>query len=590
MSDTAVLDLLSRAVDRHRAGDIAAAERLYRNVLAQTPDQPDALHLLGLTLLAQGIPNEALSLVEKAVGLVPASADYHVTLGTAQQSLGNLESARDSYRRAISLNPMVEGAHNNLGLVLRELGQADDAVDAFRCACQATSDNADAWTNYAMALKEAGKLDEAEAAIVHALSLDANSPAALTQLGALRAKQNRVDEAIDAYHAALAIIPDDAEANDNLGWALLLAVKDAPLQPPAPETLQYLEKAVALAPERWSGWENLGNALLRFNRFEDALVAYNRATALLRRPGGGYKRHLTFRLTSPAKLIHDAEQIRYLMEHHRIGADGPELLARYEHALARLPSPPPGAHVIEMDSATQESIGATYNRVWNVVEAPEIPGGAVTRLDRESVERDYVGREPGITWVDGLLTPDALASLRRFSLESTIWFDCFYRNNYLGAFIEDGFFCPLLLQIGRELPERLPGIFGNHTLRKVWAYKYGEEVKGIESHADFAAVNVNFWITPDDANLDPNSGGLVVWDKKAPPEWDFATFNTDQRAMDEFIVSSGAKTHTIPYRCNRAVIFNSDLLHRTDDIHFRPGYENRRINVTFLYGVRKGRV
>ena len=35
-------------------------------------------------------------------------------------------------------------------------------------------------------------------------------------------------------------------------------------------------------------------------------------------------------------------------------------------------------------------------------------------------------------------------------------------------------------------------------------------------HADAAAVNVNFWLTPDDANLDPDGGGLVVWDKEAP--------------------------------------------------------------------------
>jgi hypothetical protein len=243
-----------------------------------------------------------------------------------------------------------------------------------------------------------------------------------------------------------------------------------------------------------------------------------------------------------------------------------------------------------MDSAIQDSIGATYNRLWHVVEAPEIPSGAVSRLDRTVIEADYAAREPGITWVDDLLTPEALASLRRFCLESSIWFDCFYKNDYLGAFIEDGFYCPLLLQIGRELPERLPGIFGKHTLRKVWAYKYGDRVTGIESHADFAAVNVNFWITPDDSNLDPSSGGLVIWDKKTPAEWDFATFNTDQRAMDDFIRTSGAKAHTVPHRCNRAVIFNSDLIHRTDAIRFRPGYANRRINVTFLYGVREGRM
>ena len=41
-------------------------------------------------------------------------------------------------------------------------------------------------------------------------------------------------------------------------------------------------------------------------------------------------------------------------------------------------------------------------------------------------------------------------------------------------------------------------------------------MNGIAVHADHAAVNLNFWVTPDDANLDPSSGGLVVY-PKAPP-------------------------------------------------------------------------
>ena len=43
----------------------------------------------------------------------------------------------------------------------------------------------------------------------------------------------------------------------------------------------------------------------------------------------------------------------------------------------------------------------------------------------------------------------------------------------------------------------------------------------------------------------------------------------------------------MPHRQNRVVIFNSDLFHRTDDIRFRDGFENRRINVTMLYGTRE---
>jgi hypothetical protein len=78
----------------------------------------------------------------------------------------------------------------------------------------------------------------------------------------------------------------------------------------------------------------------------------------------------------------------------------------------------------------------------------------------------------------------------------------------------------------------------------------------------------------------------VLWDKKAPE----ATFNCDDAAMTEFIRRSGARRVVVPYRANRAVIFNSDLIHRTDDIRFKHGYENRRINITYLYGARQGRV
>jgi hypothetical protein len=35
---------------------------------------------------------------------------------------------------------------------------------------------------------------------------------------------------------------------------------------------------------------------------------------------------------------------------------------------------------------------------------------------------------------------------------------------------------------------------------------------------------------------------------------------------------------------NRCVLFDSTYFHTTDDIHFKDGYENRRINCTLLFG------
>ncbi|HEY8253389.1 MAG TPA: hypothetical protein VIG39_02055, partial [Rhizomicrobium sp.] len=62
---------------------------------------------------------------------------------------------------------------------------------------------------------------------------------------------------------------------------------------------------------------------------------------------------------------------------------------------------------------------------------------------------------------------------------------------------------------------------------------------------------------------------------------------TDEGAIRRFLTEAGAKPVTIPYRANRAVIFDSDLFHQTDRLSFKEGYQNRRINVTLLYGERE---
>jgi hypothetical protein len=45
----------------------------------------------------------------------------------------------------------------------------------------------------------------------------------------------------------------------------------------------------------------------------------------------------------------------------------------------------------------------------------------------------------------------------------------------------------------------------------------GRTQPSTSAHADFAAVNVNFWITPDEANLDSKTGGMIVYDLEVPP-------------------------------------------------------------------------
>ena len=229
--------------------------------------------------------------------------------------------------------------------------------------------------------------------------------------------------------------------------------------------------------------------------------------------------------------------------------------------------------------------------------APELLGLHVNVFIHVSLEKQVVdalarfesaiAERPEVMFVDDLLRPEALERLRRFCWESTIWKKD-YENGYIGAFLGDGFATPLLLQIADELRKTFPGIFGSHPLTQAWAFKHDSARRGLNIHADAAAVNVNFWITADDANLSPASGGLIVWNKEAPREWNFKDYNSavNRGKIYDWLKQVGASEVKIPYRSNRAVIFNSDLFHETDEISFKEGYTNRRINITLLYGYR----
>ena len=98
-------------------------------------------------------------------------------------------------------------------------------------------------------------------------------------------------------------------------------------------------------------------------------------------------------------------------------------------------------------------------------------------------------------------------------------------------------------------------------------------------------MNVNFWISPESANQEKNSGGLRIWSKIPPEGWDFAEYNSLERSpkIKEMLISNKVKEKIIPYKENRAVIFNSKLFHSTDNFKFDNSYENRRVNITFLY-------
>ena len=223
----------------------------------------------------------------------------------------------------------------------------------------------------------------------------------------------------------------------------------------------------------------------------------------------------------------------------------------------------------------------------HIYQTPKISTSCINpHKNWQNVEDQYFNSPNQIIYIDNFLSNEAIKELHKFCLVSKVW-NQEYNNKYLGAFSEKGFISTIHLQTAIELQQKLPRLFGKHNLDKFWGFKYDSTLgKGINIHADFAMVNLNFWITPDEYNIDKNSGGLKVYDAAAPDDWTFQRYNRHTKEIYKFLSDKKANCINIPYKFNRAVLFNSSYFHETDKINFKEGYESRRINITYLFGTR----
>jgi YaiO family outer membrane protein len=106
------------------------AEQTFRAVLAEAPDNVEALVGLGTSLASRARLAEGLELLERADRLAPENADVLAALGRAHRFAGHTSLALDYYRRAERLSP--EDADIREGLEYTERLHAHRLiVDAF---------------------------------------------------------------------------------------------------------------------------------------------------------------------------------------------------------------------------------------------------------------------------------------------------------------------------------------------------------------------------------------------------------------------------------------------------------------------------
>lgn len=300
----AIADSLRNARALLERNDLGAARRLYEGVLSLSPDDVEALHLLGLVCLRQGDAARAEPLIARSMRAGLRQAWNFTNHGAALVGVGRYRDALAVLDEALKLDPAHPPAHTATGDALLGLERFDEAIAAYDRSLQRAPAHAQAWSRRGAALRALGRPADALISLERALNLDANDAFTHAERGHALREVGRHDEALRQYRLAMVVcgrspalllatgialteLGRAAEALTILDEGLQLAPDDKALLYAScvaldmlharAELLRRCDRLLAIDREHLAAWVGRGNALLGLDRHQEAAEAYSEA-------------------------------------------------------------------------------------------------------------------------------------------------------------------------------------------------------------------------------------------------------------------------------------------------------------------------
>ncbi len=330
--------LYERALALHQAGNLEAAEKLYRQILEMAPDSPAPLHMLGLVAYARGAFEQAADLIEQAREKEPENPQFAMSLGTVLNAWGKNRDALAAFDAAEAEMPDSPDLYNNKGITLRALSRLEDARDALEHALELDPDHPYARLNLGFVQEDMGDPQAAETSFRELASRFPDDGEARLALGTFLRRQKHVREALEHLDIAARQMPFEDRAHVARGIALEMQGRDS-------EALTAYDAALSCNPNNPDAHTNRGNVLSRREDTEAAIQAYNTALSI-------EKNHLSA-LENMGRLYQKRGQTWHALETYRkalqIKPDLPEVQANL------------GLAVLDADEDPQEAVGLFFN-------------------------------------------------------------------------------------------------------------------------------------------------------------------------------------------------------------------------------------
>ncbi|MHB8815818.1 MAG: tetratricopeptide repeat-containing sulfotransferase family protein [Steroidobacteraceae bacterium] len=342
---------LEAAFARQRRGDIAFADRVYREVLSRCPDHPRALHYLGLIAQQRRNSDLARRLLHRSIEIDPTDVRVHNHLGDIYAGLNDGRAAEACFERGLQIDPEHFGTLNNLANVIatRDLPRA---ISLYERALRVRPNAVHVVLNLAQALEQYHAYDEALKLYTHAIALDPRNFQAHYRLGILLEQRGIFARALAQYLIVQQIEPRHAGS-----LASILAMRDYLPSPPMVRRAEgFLDAPGARDEDRIRLHHALGRHYERAGNLQRAFSEFFNAKEL-------------FRHTRPA---FDIDTVRNAMARTR-QAFGDEVLSTYAPPIANLPRPIFIVGIPRSGTTLIEQILASHPQVFGGGELQGIP-------------------------------------------------------------------------------------------------------------------------------------------------------------------------------------------------------------------------
>ncbi|MEN6411717.1 MAG: tetratricopeptide repeat protein [Veillonellales bacterium] len=265
--------LVKRGLEFVTTGDLPQAAEVFRQVLAENPNDVESYNYLGAVQYGMHLFEKAESSLRHALKLNPENPDALCNLGALLISTHRLEEAKNCLESVIRMRPGFSEAYSNLGLIQMHEGLLAEAELSFRCAIERKPNSPEIYNNLGLVQTKRLLLAEAELSFHRAIELNPKFPDAYNNLGIVLKGMRRLEEAARYTYRAIKLNPNFAEAYNSLGTVLT----DINCYEAAEACFYH---AIRIQPDYLEPYHNLGVLFTTINRLSQAEAYFCRALNL----------------------------------------------------------------------------------------------------------------------------------------------------------------------------------------------------------------------------------------------------------------------------------------------------------------------